>query len=62
MRSIAYRMGEITDAHRVSTLGAEATAAAEHLGAALYVWEGDDGPEIRGAVTAVGALYQTVTR
>lgn len=62
MRAIAYRMAEIAGAYRVSTLGAEAAAAAEHLSAALYVWEGDDGPGIRSAVTAVGALYKTVTR
>jgi hypothetical protein len=62
MRDIAYRMAEIADAHRVSTLGSEAAAAAEHLGAALYVWEGDDGPGIRRAVTAVGAPYRTVPR
>ena len=62
MRAIAYRMAEISDAHRVSTLGAEAAAAAEHLNAGLYVWEGDDGPGIRSAVTGVGALYKTVTR
>ncbi|MGH9055464.1 MAG: hypothetical protein ACRDYY_06310 [Acidimicrobiales bacterium] len=62
MRVIAYRMAEIADVHRVSTLGAEAAAAAEHLSAALYVWEGDDGPGIRSAVTAVGAPYRTVAR
>jgi hypothetical protein len=60
MRALAYRMAEIADAHRVSTLGAEAAAAAEHLRAALYVWEGDDGPGIRAAVTAVGAPYRTI--
>ena len=62
MRALAYRMAEIADGHRVSTLGAEAAAAAEHLSAALYVWEGDDGPAIRAAVTAVGAPYWTVVR
>lgn len=62
MRTIAYRMAEIADAHRISTLGAEAAAAAEHLSAALYVWEGDDGPGIRSAVTGVGARYKTLTR
>jgi predicted nucleic acid-binding protein len=62
VRAIAYRMAEIADAHRVSTLGAEAAAAAEYLSAALYVWEGDDGPGIRTAVTAVGAPYRTVAR
>ena len=62
MRTIAYRMAEIADTHRVSNLGAEAAAAAEYLNAALYVWEGDDGPGIRTAVTAVGAPYRTVAR
>jgi hypothetical protein len=62
MRALAYRMAEIADAHRVSTLGAEAAAAAEHLSAALYVWEGDDGPGIRAAVTAVRAPYWTLER
>ena len=62
MRVLAYRMAEIANAQRVSTLGAEAAAAAEHLGAALFVWEGDDGPGIRSAVDAVGAPYRTVAR
>jgi hypothetical protein len=62
MRTIAYRMAEIADAHPVSTLGAEAAAAAEHLGAPVYVWDGDDGPGIKRAVTAVGAPYRTVAR
>ncbi|MGI8752532.1 MAG: hypothetical protein ACR2MN_09510 [Acidimicrobiales bacterium] len=62
MRLLAYRMAEIADVHRVSTLGAEAAAAAEHLSATLCVWEGDDGPAIRTAVTAIGAQYQTITR
>ena len=62
MRVLAYRMAEIADAHSVSTLGAEAAAAAEHLGAALCVWEGDDGPGIRSAVGAVGARHRTVAR
>jgi len=62
MRALVYRMAEIADAHRVSTLGAEAAAAAEHLIATLYVWEGDDGPGIRAAVTAVGATYRTIAR
>ena len=62
MQALAYRMAEIAAAHRVSTLGAEAVAAAEHLSAALCVWEGDDGPGIRRAVTAVGAPYLTVAR
>jgi hypothetical protein len=62
MRLLAYRMAEIAAANRVSTLGAEATAAAEHLSAPLCVWAGDDGPAIRAAVTAIGAEYQVITR
>ena len=62
MRTIAYRTAEIADSHRVSTLGAEAAAAAERLSAALYVWDGDDVPGIRSAVTGVGARYETLRR
>lgn len=62
LRLLTYRMAEISDAHRVSTLGAEAVAAAEHLGATLYVWEGDDGPAIRSAAAAVGVGYLAVPR
>ncbi|MHB1535102.1 MAG: hypothetical protein ACYC1D_10970 [Acidimicrobiales bacterium] len=62
IRLLAYRMAEISDFHRVSTLGAEAVAAAQHLGATLCVWEGDDGPGIRTAMAAIGARYVTVTR
>lgn len=62
MRSLTFRMAEIADVHRVSTLGAEAAAAAEHLGASLFVWEGDDGAGIRKAVMAVGADYRTIGR
>jgi len=62
MRSLAFRMAEIADAHRVSTLGAEAVAAAEHLGAPLCVWDGNDGPRIRAAAAEVGATYRTIPR
>jgi hypothetical protein len=62
IRAIAYRMAEVAAAHRVSTLGAEAVSAAEYLDASLCVWEGDDGPGIRAAATAVGIGYHTVCR
>ncbi len=62
IRVLAYRMAELADVHRVSTLGAEAAAAAEHLAAPLCVWEGDDGPGIRAAMADLGAPYRTVTR
>ena len=60
MRVIGYRVAELAQGTRVSTLGAEAVAAAEHLGASLCVWEGDDGPGIRSAARAAGVTYRTV--
>jgi hypothetical protein len=62
MRTLAYRMAELAGEHRVSTLGAEAVAAAEMLDAPLCVWSGDDGPHIRGAMAAVGLDYRVVHR
>jgi hypothetical protein len=62
IRLLAYRMAEISDAHRVSTLGAEALAAALHLEAPLCVWQGDDGPGIRAAAVALDTPYRTMTR
>jgi hypothetical protein len=53
-------MAELAESQRLSTLGAEAVAAAEHLGASLYVWEGDDGPGIREAARASGVTYRTI--
>ncbi|HET9690273.1 MAG TPA: hypothetical protein VFP61_03920, partial [Acidimicrobiales bacterium] len=47
LRTLAYRMAEISTTHRLSTLGAEAVAAAEHLDATIVAWGGDDGPAIR---------------
>ena len=60
MRLIGYRMAELTQDHTLSTLGAEAVAAAENLGASLCVWDGDDGPGIREAARAVGVTYRTM--
>ena len=60
MRLIGYRLAEIAASHRVSTLGAEAVAAAEYLGASLCVWEGDDGPGIREAAQASAVSYRTI--
>ena len=59
IRPLAYRMAELAGIYRISTLGAEAVAAAEHLLAPLCVWEGDDGPGIRAAMTELGASYRT---
>ena len=62
LRTITSRMAEIAESHRVSTLGAECVAAAEHLGAPVYVWSGDDGPGIRAAMVDLGLDYRTITR
>jgi len=62
MRSLAFRVAEVAAAYRLSTLGAEAVAAAEHLGAPLVVWEGDDGPAIRAAASTLCRFYRTVAR
>lgn len=60
MRLIGYRMAELAESQRLSTLGAEAVAAAEYLGASLCVWDGDDGPGIREAARATGVTYRTI--
>ena len=62
MRALAFRMAELADTHRLSTLGAEAAAAAEHLGAPLCVWAGDDGPRVRAAVVTLGGGYRAISR
>lgn len=62
LRTIAFRMAEIAESHRVSTLGAECVAAAEHLDAPVYVWSGDDGPGVRAAMVDLGLDYRTITR
>lgn len=62
MRLLAYPMAELAEAHRLSTLGAEAVTAAEHLGGPLCVWEGDDGVGIRAAAAALGVRYRTLDR
>ena len=62
MRSLSYRMAEIAADHRVSTLGAECVAAAEHLGAPLCVWDGDDGPGIRRAMDQLGLDHRVLAR
>jgi len=60
MRGLSFRMAQLAETHRLSTLGAEAVTAAEHLDAPLVVWEGDDGPHIRAAVSALGGVYRAL--
>lgn len=62
MQFLTMRMAEIADANRVSTLGAEAIAAAEHLQGALAVWVGDDGLGIRAAAKANRIAYRIIKR
>jgi hypothetical protein len=62
LRVLAFRIAELSAEPPVSTLGAEAVAAAEHLGGQLCVWKGDDGPHIRACARATGVPYKTVTR
>lgn len=62
VRTLAFRMAELVDAHRLSTLGAEAVASSEHLSAPLCVWVGDDGPNIRTAMAHLSAEYLTISR
>lgn len=62
IRALAFQMAELADQHRLSTLGAEAVAAAVYLHAPLCVWDGDDGAGVRAAAHAAGAIYQTIPR
>ena len=61
MRLLAFRMAELASRHRLSTLGSEAAAAAEHLLAPLCVCIGDDGPRLRAAMASVGGEYRTIS-
>ena len=62
LQFLAMRMAEIADANRVSSLGAEAIAAAEHLQSPLAVWVGDDGPGIRSAAKVNRVAYRIIKR
>ncbi len=62
MEVLTMRMAEIAGAHRVSSLGAEALAAAEYQQGLLAVWVGDDGPGIRTAAKAIRVAYRTIKR
>lgn len=60
MIDLVHRMAVIGTEFGLSTLGAEAIAACEHLGAPLAVWAGDDGPRIREAAGTLGIRYVAV--
>jgi hypothetical protein len=63
MRELAWRMGQLVSQHRgLSTLGSEAVAAAEALGARLLVSSRDDSPGMREACRVLRLRYATVAR
>lgn len=62
IRDLAFAMAELAGPHRLSTLGAEAVAAARHLSGPLCVWDGDDGPGIRTAAKASAVPYRAIAR
>lgn len=63
MRKLAWRMGELIADHQgLSTLGAEAVAAAETLKARVLVSARDDGPGVRAACSVVGVDYGVLAR
>ena len=62
IRALAFRMAELARDHQLSALGAEAVAAAEARGGSLFVWEDDDGRNIRACCGAVGVAYRTIAR
>lgn len=60
MHTLAFRMAELANQHRLSTLSSEAAAASEHLQAPLCAWIGDDGPRLRAAMASIGSEYLTI--
>lgn len=63
MTDLAWRMGQLVHEHvGLSTLGAEAVAAAERVGARVLVSSRDDGPGIRDACGALRIRHQVLQR
>ncbi|MGH9269546.1 MAG: hypothetical protein ACRD0D_15395 [Acidimicrobiales bacterium] len=63
MRDLAWRMGVLVSEHTgLSTLGSEAVAAAETLGARVLASSRDDSPGIRQCCEQLGIRYSTVAR
>jgi hypothetical protein len=63
MRDLAWRMGVLVSEHSgLSTLGSEAVAAADTLGARVVASSRDDSPGIRQCCEHVGVPYTTVDR
>ena len=63
MRDLAWRMGVlVSESTGLSTLGSEAVAAAEALGARVLASSRDDSPGIRQSCEQLGIRYSTVDR
>ncbi|MEX2659368.1 MAG: hypothetical protein WD232_06705 [Acidimicrobiales bacterium] len=63
MRALAWQMGELIADHQgLSTLGAEAVAAALATNGRVLVSIRDDGPGIRACCEAVGVGYEALAR
>jgi hypothetical protein len=63
MRDLAWRMGVlVSERAGLSTLGSEAVAAAEALGARVLASSRDDSPGIRTTCEHLGIRYSTVDR
>ncbi len=63
MTDLAWRMGQLVHEHiGLSTLGSEAVAAAERLGARVLVSSRDAAPGIKNACGALRIRHQTLER
>ena len=60
LADLAWEMAERHAVYPLSALSCEALAAAERLDAAIYVWQGDDGPHLRGACLDRKVSYRTI--
>ena len=63
MRDLAWRMGALVAEHKgLSTLGSEAVAAAERLGARVLASSRDYSPGIRQCCERLAIRYSTIAR
>ena len=63
MRDLAWRMGTLVAEHSgLSTLGSEAVAAAEALGARVLASSRDDSPGVRHCCSRLAIRYSTISR
>jgi hypothetical protein len=62
MQDLAFHMAELANTFPLSTLGAEAVAAAAALHGRLCVWGGDLGPGIEAACHSLRIAYLPIER